>query len=114
MKNIDKLIKLKKSHKIYFSCNGTSLLSKYLKPLAYDKEYICAPAESKNDDKILILAYLTSIDNVKPEIIISNKYKIKDHRRAGAINDLPCITAFLYCQETQLENELQNLYNLLC
>ena len=113
MKGIEKLIELKKSHKIYFSCGGITLLEKYLKNIVYNKERPIPPIRSEKNDKILILSYLTSYNEIESEIIISNDYKIKDHCSEGASNSLPCVSAFLYCQDVKLEQELEKLNKLL-
>ena len=110
MKNIDKLIKLAKTHKIYLSCNGSILLKEYFKDITADYKNAIVPAKiESNNDKFLVLAYLTSIYEIKSEIIFSDKYTLKDHRREGAKNNIPCITAFIHCQDIKLEEELQKI-----
>ena len=109
MKNVEKLIQLKNSYKIYFNCSCVSVLNEHLKFLAYDKERTIPALKNDMQDKILILAYLTSIHEIESEIIFSDEYKVNDHCNEGATNNMPCITAFLHCQDIKLEDELENL-----
>lgn len=109
MKNIEKLIQLKDSHKIYFNCSCVNALNRHLKFLAYDKERTIPALKNDMQDKILILAYLTSIHEIESKIIFSNEYKVNDHCNEGAKNNMSCITAFIHCQDVKLEEELEKL-----
>ena len=71
--------------------------------------------DTHNDiyDKILIISYLVSIEDIETEIIFSNDYKVNDFRLEGASNNVPCVVAFIRCNGTKLESELQKLKQIL-
>ena len=69
------------------------------------------------DEKILVLAYLTTTKEIETEISVSNDFLVKDHRGAGAANNSPCTTIFIKFQDVKFAeamHEFANEVNKLC